>query len=64
MTELHRAADKFFCEVDHLDRLLAGDEGDLDEDTLMIALSVAKRGKKHLTLVVRELARLRDQLQP
>lgn len=62
MEELHHAVDKFLTEVDHLDGLLPEDLDTLDSDTIMLALSVAKRGKKQLTLVVRELARLRDQL--
>lgn len=62
MDELHGHADKFFTEVDHLDAVLDRLDGDASEDTIRLALSVAKRGKKHLTLLVRELARQRDQL--
>jgi hypothetical protein len=60
--ELHRdQADKFFSEVDMLEQML---EHDLDEDTVELALSQAKRVRREGNLVVRALARLRDQLQP
>lgn len=60
MDELHRAADKLFTEVDHLDRLLDG--YDLPEgDGLLLALTVAKHVRRESTLVVRRLAELRDQ---
>lgn len=63
MDELHRSADKLFTEVDHLDRILEGDE--LDQDRIELALSVAKRVRRDSTLLVRLLAALRDQqLQP
>lgn len=62
MEELHRAADKLFEELDHLDRLLDADLE--DEATLVLSLSVAKRVRRHSNVVVRELAILRDDLQP
>lgn len=62
MDELHEVLDKFFTEVDHLDNIL--DHDDPDEVRVALALSVAKRVRTDSTLVVRALARLRDQLQP
>jgi len=60
MEDLHRLADKFFTEVDHLDRLLQGDELP-EDDKLLLALTVAKNVRRQSTLVVKELAALRDQ---
>jgi hypothetical protein len=62
MDELHRAADKLFTEVDHLDRALDRDE--LDEQALALALAAAKRVRRDATLLVRLLAAERDELQP
>lgn len=60
MDELHRVADKFFEEVEHLDRLL-----DSDEPHIELALSVAKRVRRESTLLVQALAKERDEkLQP
>jgi len=60
MEELHRAADKLFTEVDHLDRILAGDELP-EDDELLLALAVAKSVRRDSTILVRLLASLRDQ---
>jgi hypothetical protein len=57
MDELHRFADKFFTEVDHLDTLLADDP---TEDTIDLALSQAKRVRRQSVQLVRVLAELRD----
>lgn len=62
MDQLHAACDKLFTEVDHLDRILDVDE--LSQERVELALSVAKRVRRDSNLVVRALARLRDQLQP
>lgn len=59
MDELHRDADKLTTEVRHLNNILDSDEPNVD-----LALSVAKRVRRDSNLVVRALARLRDQLQP
>lgn len=59
MNELHEALDKLFTEVDHLDRITA-----CDEPNVQLALSVAKRVRRETNVVVRALARQRDQLQP
>lgn len=59
MDELHRNADKLTTEVQHLNNILDSDEPNVD-----LALSVAKRVRRDSNLVVRALARLRDQLQP
>lgn len=63
MDQLHRATDKLFTEIDHLDDVL-GDAERLSEEQIVLALSVAKRVRRESTLVVRLLASLRDQLQP
>jgi hypothetical protein len=57
MDELHRSADKFFTEVDHLDRIL---EDDPTEDSIDLALSQAKRVRRQSAQLVRVLAELRD----
>jgi hypothetical protein len=62
MDGLHADCDKFFSEVDHLDRIL--DSDDLDQSRIELALSQAKRVRRESNLVVRSLAKLRDQLQP
>lgn len=62
MDELHRSADKFFAEVDHLERMLDADE--MSDERIRLALASAKRVRRESNLVVRALARLRDQLQP
>lgn len=62
MEELHRVADKVFTEVDHLERAL--DSDDLDTDRIALALAAAKRVRRDATILVRQLASLRDQLQP
>ena len=62
--ELHDAIDKFFDEVEHLDRILIDAEPDPQRTEL--ALSVAKRARSTSTILVRALAERRDQneLQP
>jgi hypothetical protein len=59
--EPHDEVDRFFTEVDHLDRILP--DGEYDEHTTVLALSVAKRGRSALTLLIKALASHRDQLQ-
>lgn len=61
MDELDRSADKLFDELEHLDKLLDTDLD--DEHTVNLALSVAKRVRRHSNVVVRELAILRDHLR-
>lgn len=61
MDELHRSADKFFKEADLLDRFL---EHDPDARDIELVLAQAKRVRRDANMVVRALARLRDQLQP
>lgn len=58
MEDLHRAADKVFTEVDHLERAL--DTDDLTTDRINLALSGAKRVRRDATLLVRLLAAHRD----
>lgn len=56
--ELHSlddAADKFFTEVDHLERAL-----DREPLNIELALSIAKRTRRSVNDVVRTLAQLRD----
>ena len=62
MNELHRAADELFTEIDHLDNVLKNDDPDLME--IQLALSIAKRGRRRLNLLLRALAERRDTLQP
>lgn len=62
MDQLHDTLDKLFTEVDHLERVMDCDE--LDDRAAKLALSVAKRVRRDSTLLVRQLAALRDQLQP
>jgi hypothetical protein len=59
MEELHRVADKLFTEVDHLERILEGEDLP-DSERTELALSVAKRVRRDSTLLVRHLASLRD----
>lgn len=58
--ELH-TIDKLMDEVDYLERIYFGEPS---EEQVMLALSVAKRVRRHATLLVKELAAERDQLQP
>ena len=58
MDELHDQFDKLATEVDHLDRIMAGDE--LPPATVALALSVAKRVRKQSTMLVQGLANRRD----
>jgi hypothetical protein len=65
MDQLHETLDKLLTESDHLRVLTEWDEG--EEPVLAqvrIALSVAKRVRRESNLVVRQLAALRDELQP
>ncbi len=65
MDQLHESLDKLFTEVDHLAVLTEWDEGDtVAPEQVRIALSVAKRVRRNVNLTVRQLAVLRDQLQP
>ena len=62
MDKLHGIADKLFEEVDHLEDVLDGSD---DPARVPLALAVAKRVRAESTLVVRALARERDNtLQP
>ena len=64
MDQLHEAdeaIDKLLTEADHLDRVV-GQDG-MNTERVDLALSVAKRVRRDSNLVVRALARLRDQLQ-
>jgi hypothetical protein len=65
MDELHRTTDKFERESDILIRILERVSDDKPRpDEIEIALSQAKRVRRETNLVVRVLARIRDQLQP
>lgn len=61
MTELHRQADKLRTDLHHLEDLLESCES---EEAVELALSVAKRVRRNSNLLVRQLAELRDKLQP
>lgn len=60
--ELHDQFDKLATEVDHLDDVLAVDE--VGEQEVALALTVAKRVRREVTLLVRQLAQQRDSYQP
>jgi hypothetical protein len=63
--ELHRLTDKFEDESDILIRMLERLEEDPSETALSIALSQAKRVRRESNVLVRALARERDnKLQP
>lgn len=65
MDEVHRATDSFERTADHLATAVAQiDPADPDPDAINIALAQAKRVRRESNVVVRALARLRDQLQP
>ena len=57
MDELHRAADKLHTEQMHLERALKDPEPNLD-----LSLSLAKKVRRASTIVVQQIAALRDQL--
>lgn len=61
MDRLHGAADKLFVEIEHLDRILGEVDNSPSEDRVKLALSVAKRVRSQSTLLIRELAALRDK---
>jgi hypothetical protein len=58
MHELHRIADKLFDEVDHLEAALDAD--DISEDRIALAIAAAKRVRRDVTMVLRNLAEIRD----
>lgn len=58
--QLNEKLDKLFTEVDHLEQVT--DTDDLSDTEVAIALSIAKRVRRESTMVVRQLAALRDQL--
>lgn len=62
MDELHRVVDKLLTEADHLERIL--DSDDLSVERVALALAASKRVRRESNLVVRALARIRDELQP
>lgn len=64
MNQLHALCDKLLTEADHLERVMGDDEDDLTLGRIELALSVAKRVRRDSTLLVRQLASHRDQLQP
>lgn len=59
MEELNAAVDKLLTDTDHLARLTGVET--LDEPTLGIALSVAKRVRRQSILTVKLLASQRDK---
>lgn len=65
MDELHHALDKFERATDHLVQITERiDPDDPDLARVAIALGTAKRVRRESNLLVRALARLRDQSQP
>ena len=62
--QLYDAIVRLFTEVDHLERVKDTDD-EWDQGRVELALSIAKRVRRDSTLVVRQIASLRDnQLQP
>lgn len=62
MDELYGTADKLFRDIEHLRRILDDNEGTYDND---LALTTAKRVRRHCNILVRALANERDKtLQP
>ena len=59
MDEVHRHKDNLTVEMQHLENLLGEEEA--SENAIEVALSVAKRVRREGTLLVRALARLRDE---
>jgi hypothetical protein len=59
MDELHRSADKLATDSQHLATLIEADDTP-DDDQINVALGVAKRVRRTSTLLVRQLAELRD----
>lgn len=59
MEDLHAACDKLFTEMDHFERII--DSDDWSRDRIELALSVAKRVRRHSTSAVQLLAQLRDE---
>lgn len=65
MDDLHRHTDKIERAANHLTQITERLDPDaLDPHRIALALSEAKRVRRESNLVVRVLARLRDQLQP
>jgi hypothetical protein len=59
MDDYTAAADKLNCEMHHLDRVL-----DSEEPNFELAISIAKRARRHCNVLVRALARERDSYSP
>lgn len=64
MDELHENADKLMTDLDHLERVFNCDPDQFDYDRTELALHITKRVRRESTLLVRQLAAHRDQLQP
>ena len=60
--DLQRAAQKVTREMQILTEMLG--RGSMDDGHIELALAEAKRVRRDVTVLVRELARTRDQLQP
>ena len=58
MDQVHESLDNLFTEVDALERLTDVDE--IDQQRAALAVSIAKRARRHINDVVRRLAQLRD----
>jgi hypothetical protein len=57
--EADKLLHRLLQEGTHLERIMHGEQWDVD-----LALSVAKKVRRESTMLVRALARARDQLQP
>jgi hypothetical protein len=63
MDELHDSIDKLFTELDHLARVVEREEA-FDPENVDLALALAKRVRSRSTILIRSLAKVRDELQP
>ena len=60
--DLQHAVHKVRREMEILSQMLG--RGPLDDGRIALALSEAKKVRRDVTMLVRELARARDELQP
>lgn len=58
----HREADRVRTDANHLMQVMS--EGELQDERLDLAISIAKRVRRTSTLLVKSLAKERDKLQP
>jgi hypothetical protein len=64
MDDLQRTTHKIAQDANHIHRMVGSLDRDPTEVEVQLALAAAKRVRRDSNLVVRALARIRDQLQP